>query len=104
MTYRKVTVDLPVGDNQTTTEFDVIGESPVDSSFLRIKHAEASVEIQADAEAFFDAFTRFAQYDQWTPAIQGSAHWLTVREGDSGARFIAYDKLDHPFRALWRSH
>lgn len=51
------------------TEFDVVGESPVDPSFLRIEHATATIEIQTDPEPFFDAFTRFAQYDRWAPDV-----------------------------------
>ncbi|WP_458186556.1 SRPBCC family protein [Haladaptatus sp. NG-WS-4] len=117
MTHRKLTIDHSIGDNQMMTEFDVIGESPVDSSFLRIKHAQATVTIQAEAEAFFDTFTRFTQYDRWAPDLQGSAHWLTVREGGPGSQFIAYDKpgtthlahygkvidLEQPTRFEWRA-
>lgn len=117
MTRRKLTVDHPGGSEQITTEFDVLGESPADASFLRIEHATASVEIQVEPEAFFDAFTRFAQYDRWAPEIQGSAHWLTIKEGGPGSKFIAYDKpgtthlahygevidVDRPHRFEWRA-
>ncbi|WP_255195362.1 hypothetical protein [Halorarius litoreus] len=60
LTRRKLTIDRPGGSKQTTIDFDVIGKSPDAPSFLRIEHATASVEIKAELEAFFDAFTRFA--------------------------------------------
>jgi hypothetical protein len=62
MTRRKLTVDRPDGNEQTTTEFDVVDESPADRSFLRVEHATVRIEIQSGPEAFFDVFTRFAQY------------------------------------------
>ncbi|AUV84396.1 hypothetical protein C2R22_22915 (plasmid) [Salinigranum rubrum] len=38
----------PGRHEQTTTEFDVIGESPVDQPALRIEHATASLEIKSE--------------------------------------------------------
>lgn len=117
MTQRTFTVDLPASGEQTTVELDAVGESPTDPSCLRVKHAEATVEVQTDRDRFFDVFTRFAQYDQWAPEVQGSAHWLTIRDGGVGSKFIAYDKpgkthlahygevmeVDRPARFVWRA-
>ncbi|MFC7139940.1 SRPBCC family protein [Halosimplex aquaticum] len=117
MVDHELTVDLPSGDEQTTATVDVTGPSPVDSEMLRVEYARATVSVDADAETFFEAFSRFVRYDEWAPDVQGSAHWLTIRDGGPGSRFVAYDKpgrthlahfgevvdVDRPTHFAWRA-
>ncbi len=70
----------------------VIGASPQDAGMLRIKHAQVSVDVKTPADAYFDAFSRWAGYEHWAPEVQGAGHWLQVREGGLGSKFILYDK------------
>lgn len=59
---------------------------------LRIQHAAATHRFRQGPEIVFNAFAGWAQYDRWAPAVQGAAHWLVLRRGGVGSRFILYDK------------
>lgn len=59
---------------------------------LRIQHACATVDVPTPPEAFFNAYSRWAQYEQWAPGLQGPAHWLHIRQGGLGSQFVLYDK------------
>lgn len=110
-------VDVAIGRDDISIDLNVTGESPVDPAFRRIEHATVTVPIDADPDAFFDAYSQLANYDEWAPDVQGSAHWLTVDAGGVGSRFISYDKpgevhlanfgevvaSDRPNRFAWRA-
>jgi uncharacterized protein YndB with AHSA1/START domain len=59
---------------------------------VRVIHATCTINLESDSESFFSAFTRFNRYEEWAPTVQGSAHWLTIKEGGIGSQFILYDK------------
>lgn len=96
---------------------DIAGVSPQDASMLRVKHAQASIEIKTSAATYFNAFSRWAGYEYWAPEVQGAGHWLLVKEGGPGSKFILYDKpgprhlaqfgvvteLDRNRRFAWRA-
>jgi len=58
----------------------------------RAVHAEFTTDVPRPVEEVFDAFTGFARYDLWAPDVQGACHWLYLKEGGPGSRFLAYDK------------
>jgi uncharacterized protein YndB with AHSA1/START domain len=66
--------------------------SPDTEDRLRIEHASVDVELPVSREAFFDAYSGLLRYDEWAPEVQGAGHWLVVREGGPGSRFVVYDK------------
>ncbi|WP_323844318.1 SRPBCC family protein [Microbulbifer magnicolonia] len=68
------------------------GPSRIDPAMVRIEHAAATVEVATEVDTFFNAYSRWAEYEQWAPDVQGAGHWLVVREGGPGSRFILYDK------------
>jgi hypothetical protein len=70
----------------------ITGPSPDDPQMLRIEHARVTVELPVTAEAFFNAYSRWAGYEYWAPQVQGAGHWLLIRQGGVGSRFILYDK------------
>lgn len=55
---------------------------------LRIQHARVRLEFDTPPERFFNAYTRWAGYEYWAPAIQGAGHWLVIRKGGPGSRFV----------------
>jgi uncharacterized protein YndB with AHSA1/START domain len=95
----------------------VVFPSPQDPTMCRVNHAEATVEVSIPPEQFFNAFSRWAGYEQWAPGLQGYGHWLVIRQGGLGSRFILYDKpgprhlvhigeiteLDRNRRLAWRA-
>ena len=66
--------------------------SPDAAGLVRLHHAAATHEFAQPPEVVFNAFSRWAGYENWAPDVQGAAHWLVVHKGGPGSRFVLYDK------------
>lgn len=71
-----------------------LGISPQDPGMLRVQHAQVSLEFSTAPELFFNAYSRWAGYERWAPAVQGPGHWLVMQKAGPGSQFVLYDKPD----------
>jgi uncharacterized protein YndB with AHSA1/START domain len=90
---------------------------PINPSTIRVPFAQVTIEIKTSPETFFAAFSSWAGYESWAPEVQGPGHWLLIKAGGPGSKFILYDKpgkhhlahfgvvteLDRARRFSWRA-
>ena len=91
--------------------------SPDAHGLVKVYHATATRTFTQPPTAVFNVYTRWAQYENWSPKTQGPAHWLVIHKDGLGSRFVLYDKpgkrhlvhfgevtaLDRPRYFAWRA-